>query len=48
MVKLLRDLHAAIHNVPQREWAAEAKRQQEEYRRIQDGRRRGPQLLGNI
>ena len=48
MVEVLRDLHAAIRHVPPREYAAEAKPLQDEYRRIQDGRRRGPQLLGNI
>ncbi len=48
MVEVLRDLQAAIGHVPQREYAAEAKPLQDEYRKIQDGRRRGPQLLGDI
>jgi transposase len=48
MVEVLRDLQAAISHVPPREYAAEAKPLQDEYRKIQDGRRRGPQLLGDI
>ena len=48
MVEVLRDLQAAIGQVPQRHYAAEAKPLQDEYRKIQDGRRRGPQLLGDI
>jgi transposase len=48
MPELLRDLQAAIAHVPQREHAAEAKPLQDEYRKIQEGRRRGPQPLGNI
>jgi hypothetical protein len=34
--------------VPPREHAAEARPLQEELQKIQDGRRRGPQLLGDI
>ncbi len=45
---VMRDLHAAIEQVPPREHAAEAKPLQEEYRKIQDGRRRGPQPLADI
>jgi transposase len=48
MADVLRDLQAAIGQVPQREYAAEAKPLQDEYQRIQEGRRRGPQLLGDI
>ena len=48
MAEVLRDLHAAIAHVPPREHAAEAKPLQEEYRKIQEGRRRGPQPLADI
>jgi transposase len=48
MPELLRDLQAAVSQIPQREYAAEAKPLQEEYQRIQEGRRRGPQVLGDI
>lgn len=48
MAEVLRDLQAAIGQIPQREHALEAKPLQEEYQKIQDGRRRGPQLLGDI
>jgi transposase len=48
MVEVLRDLQAAAGQVPPREHAAEAKPLQEELQRIQEGRRRGPQLLGDI
>jgi len=48
MVQVLRDLQAAVAQVPAREHATEAKPLAEELRRIQDGRRRGPQLLGDI
>ena len=48
MVDVLRDLQAAIGQLPPREYAAEAKPLAEELQRIQDGRRRGPQLLGDI
>jgi transposase len=46
--ELLGDLQAAIGRLPQREHAAEARPLQEELARIQEGRRRGPQLLGDI
>jgi hypothetical protein len=46
--ELLRDLQAAIGQLPPREQAAEAKPLHEEWQRIQDGHRRGPQLLGDI
>jgi transposase len=48
MAELLRDLHAAIRQIPEREHAAEAEPLAEELRKIQDGHRRGPQLLGDI
>jgi hypothetical protein len=48
MVEVLRDLQAALAQVPPREYAAEAKPLHEELQKIRDGRRRGPQLLGDI
>ena len=48
MVDVLRDLQAAIGQLPSREYAAEAKPLQDEWQRIQDGRRRGPQMLGDL
>ncbi len=48
MAEVLRDLQAAIGQLPQREHAAEARPLQEELQKIQDGRRRGPQLLADI
>jgi hypothetical protein len=45
---VLRDLQAAIGHLPSREQAAEAQPLHEELQKIQDGRRRGPQLLGDI
>jgi transposase len=48
MADVLRDRKAAIDQVPPREYAAEAKPLQDEWQRIQDGRRRGPQMLGDI
>jgi hypothetical protein len=48
MTELMRDLHAAITQLPQREYAAEAKPLAEELQKIKDGGRRGPQLLGDI
>ncbi len=48
MAEVLRDLQAAVAQVPPREHAAEARPLQEELQKIQDGRRRGPQLLGDI
>jgi len=48
MVEVLRDLQAAVDQLPARARAAEAKPLQEELQKIQDGRRRGPQLLGDI
>jgi len=44
----LRDLQAALEQVPQREHRAEAKPLHEELDRIQRGGRHGPQLLGDI
>jgi transposase len=48
MAEVMRDLHAAIGQIPAREHAAEAEPLAEELRKIQDGHRRGPQLLGDI
>src|SRR6266849_3754880 len=45
---LLRDLQAAIAHVPHKEYRAEARPLHEELKKIQEGRRRGPQLLGDI
>jgi hypothetical protein len=46
VVASLGDLKAAIDHIPQREHAAEATPLADELRTIQDGHRRGPQLLG--
>jgi hypothetical protein len=48
MPEVLRDLQAAVGQVPSREHAAEAQPLQEELQRIHDGRRRGPQPLSGI
>jgi transposase len=48
MAEVLRDLQAAIGQLPAREHAAEAQPLLQEWQRIQQGRRRGPQLLGDI
>ncbi len=48
MAEVLRDLQAAVGQVPAHEHAAEAKPLAEELRKIQEGHRRGPQLLGDI
>ena len=48
MAEVLRDLQAAIGQVPLREHAAEAKPLHEELKKIQQGHRRGPQPLGAI
>jgi transposase len=48
MVDVLRDLQAAIGQLPRRAYAAEARPLAQELRKIQDGRRRGPQVLGDI
>lgn len=48
MPEVLRDLQAAIGQVPPGEYPDEARPLHEELRRIQEGRRRGPQLLGDI
>jgi len=48
MVDVLRDLQAAIGQLPRRAHAAEAGPLAQELRKIQDGRRRGPQVLGDI
>jgi hypothetical protein len=46
--ELLRDLEAAIAQLPRTEYQAEAGPLHEELEKIQAGRRRGPQLLGDI
>jgi hypothetical protein len=48
MALVLRDLDAAIGQVPTREYKTEARPFREELERIESGRRRGPQLLGDI
>jgi transposase len=48
MAEVLRDLQAAIGQIPAREHAAEAKPLAEQLQKIQNGQRRGPQLLGDI
>jgi len=48
MAVLLRDLQAAIGQLPPRVYAEEAQPLQEEMKRIEKGGRRGPQLLGDI
>jgi transposase len=46
--ELLRDLEAAVAQLPRKEHQAEAGPLHEELKKIEDGRRRGPQLLANI
>lgn len=46
--ELMRDLLAAIEQLPRSEYAAEAQPLLDEDQRIKTGGRRGPQLLGNI
>jgi transposase len=46
--EVLRDLQAAVGQLPAGDHAAEARPLAEEFQRIQDGHRRGPQLLGDI
>ena len=48
MVEVLRDLEAAVGQLPRREHAAEARPLHEELDRIQTGHRHGPQPLGDI
>jgi transposase len=48
MAEVLGDLQAAIGQLPAREHAAEARPLHEEFVKIQEGRRRGPQPLGDI
>jgi transposase len=48
MTEVLRDLQAAVAQIPQRDHAAEAVPLAEELAKIEDGRRRGPLLLGDI
>ena len=45
---MLRDLEAAVAQVPRKECRAEARPLHEELEKIEAGGRRGPQLLGNI
>jgi transposase len=45
---MLRDLEAAVAQLPKKEYPAEARPLAEELQRIQDGGRRGPQVLGDI
>jgi transposase len=44
----LRDLQAALAQIPEQEYRAEAVPLAEELEKLQQGRRRGPQLLGDI
>jgi transposase len=46
--ELLRDLEAAVAQLPRTDYPAEARPLHEELQRIEAGRRRGPQLLGTI
>ena len=46
--ELLRDLQAAIEQLPRAEYSAEAKPLAEELEKIQAGGRRGPQVLGDL
>jgi transposase len=48
MAEVLRDLQAALAHLPPKEYAAEARPLHEELEKIQQGRRRGPQPLGDI
>ena len=48
MAQVLRDLQAAVDQIPSREHAAEARPLAEELQKIQEGHRRGPQPLGGI
>lgn len=48
MPELLRDLLSAVGQLPPQEYAAEARPLQEEWQRLQEGRRRGPQVLGDV
>jgi transposase len=45
---VLKDLEAAVAQLPRKEYQAEAKPLHEELEKIEAGGRRGPQLLGNI
>ncbi|HWU39565.1 MAG TPA: transposase, partial [Candidatus Acidoferrum sp.] len=48
MAQVLSDLQTAVGQIPTREHAAEAIPLAEEMKKIQEGHRRGPQLLGDI
>ena len=48
LTEQLHDLQAAIGQIPTREHAAEAEPLQQELKKIQDGGRRGPQVLGDV
>ena len=45
---MLRDIEAAVAQLPRKEYQAEAGPLHEELKKIEAGGRRGPQLLGNI
>ena len=45
---MLRDLEAAVAQLPRQEYQAEAGPLHKELEKIEAGGRRGPQLLGNI
>ncbi len=48
MDQMLADLQAVVDQVPQRERAAEAAPLVQELEKIQEGRRRGPQPIGEV
>jgi transposase len=48
MAQVLADLQAAIDQLPKTAYAAEAEPLLEQYHKIEAGRRRGPQVLGDI
>ncbi len=48
MAEVLRDLQAAVDQLPKAERAAEAKPLQEELQKIKDGGRRGPHAVGIV
>ena len=45
---MLRDLEAAVAQLPRKEYQAEARPLHEELKKIEAGGRRGPQLLANV
>lgn len=48
VAQVLADMQAALAHIPRKEYAAEARPLHEELLRIEQGHRRGPQLLGDI